>query len=147
MRVSTKSLVGMAKKMAVPVGAIATLLFTLSLLLGHNVAHAASSSAAAPLDNSSVAPLVALDNAVEAVAARVTPAVVTVSVTARARERTTVGDDEGVNADHFTMRVHQRTARVAGVDRRICLDIVAGRAPILRIGIGPVEGADNATGH
>ncbi len=84
MRVSTKSLVGMAKKMAVPVGAIATLLFTLSLLLGHNVAHAASSSAAAPLDNSSVAPLVALDNAVEAVAARVTPAVVTVSVTARA---------------------------------------------------------------
>ena len=40
-------------------------------------------AAAGPLDDSSVSALVALDNAVEAVAARVTPAVVNVAVTSR----------------------------------------------------------------
>ena len=49
----------------------------------------------APMDDNSVSSLVALDNAVEAVAARVTPAVVNVAVTARVSERETDGDDDG----------------------------------------------------
>ena len=49
----------------------------------HSVAHAAAIVPGAPMDDNSVSSLVSLDNAVEAVAARVTPAVVNVSVTAR----------------------------------------------------------------
>jgi serine protease Do len=48
---------------------------------------------AAPLDDNSVSSLVALDNAVEAVAARVTPAVVNVSVTAKGPAEDAEDDD------------------------------------------------------
>jgi len=81
MSASTNSLIAKGKKFAVPAGAVAMLLLAFAYLLGHNTAHAASAAAsngAAPLDDSSVSSLVALDNAVEAVAARVTPAVVNV---------------------------------------------------------------------
>jgi serine protease Do len=64
------------------------LLFAIAFVFSHNVAQAAAGAAAigaaAPMDEGSVSSLVALDNAVEAVAARVTPAVVNVSVTSRA---------------------------------------------------------------
>jgi serine protease Do len=99
MSASTNSLVERAKKLAAPVGAVAVLAFAFSYLIGHTAAHAASNGAAAngaaPLDDSSVSSLVALDNAVEAVAARVTPAVVNVSVTekASASEEADGGDD------------------------------------------------------
>src|ERR1700739_1112365 len=83
MPASTNSLVAIAKRFGIPAGAAATVLLGLVCVFGHNTAHAAA-SAAAPLDNSSVAPLISLDDAVEAVAARVTPAVVNVSVTSRA---------------------------------------------------------------
>jgi serine protease Do len=66
------------------------------LLIGHT-AHAAAGTAAlsggAPMDDNSVSSLVALDNAVEAVAARVTPAVVNVSVTARMSAQDAENDD------------------------------------------------------
>jgi len=75
----TNSLGAKAKRLAVPAGILATLLFACAFLFDHNRAHAASG----PLDDATVAPLVALDNAVEAVAAHVTPAVVSVAVTAR----------------------------------------------------------------
>jgi len=82
MPASTKSLVSMAKRFAVPATTIAALLLAAVFVCDHYPAHAAS--AAAPLDDNSVSSLVALDNAVEAVAARVTPAVVNVAVTSRA---------------------------------------------------------------
>jgi serine protease Do len=63
------------------------------LLASHNVAHAAI-GAAAPLDQSAVSPIVALDNAVEAVAARVTPAVVSVSVASKPNTKVVVEDRE-----------------------------------------------------
>jgi serine protease Do len=47
------------------------------------------------MDDNSVSSLVALDNAVEAVAARVTPAVVNVAVTARVSGQDADGDDDG----------------------------------------------------
>ena len=80
MQPSTNSLVAKVKRLAIPVGAIATVLFALAFAFDHSRAHAA---AAAPMDDSSVSSLVSLDNAVEAVAARVTPAVVNVAVTSR----------------------------------------------------------------
>ena len=85
MSASTNSLVVKAKRFAAPVGAVVTLLFAIVFVCDHSIAHAsggAAIGAAAPMDDSSVSSLVALDNAVEAVAARVTPAVVNVSVTA-----------------------------------------------------------------
>ena len=83
MRASTNSLVARTKKFAAPAGAVATLLLVATFMLGHKAVHAASSGAS-PLDDNSVSSLVALDNAVETVAARVTPAVVNVSVTSHA---------------------------------------------------------------
>jgi serine protease Do len=87
MSVSTSELVASAKRLAGPIGAVVALVFAVVFICDHSIAHAASGAAtgaAAPIDDSSVSSLVALDNAVEAVAARVTPAVVNVSVTSRA---------------------------------------------------------------
>lgn len=87
MSATTNSLVAKAKRYAIPLGSVAGVLLSAAFLFNHDVAHAAV-GAAAPIDDNSVSSLVALDNAVEAVAARVTPAVVNVSVTARS-----TGDD------------------------------------------------------
>jgi serine protease Do len=86
------------KKYAAPLIASATLIVTFAFLSGHNSAHAAA-AAAGPLDDSSVSSLVALDNAVEAVAARVTPAVVNVAVTSRvsADQTSEDGQDGGAS--------------------------------------------------
>ena len=83
MSMTTNSLVALVKKLAVPAGIFATVLFSLAFFFDHSKAHAA---AAGPLDESSVSSLIALDNAVEAVASRVTPAVVNVAVTSRVSE-------------------------------------------------------------
>jgi serine protease Do len=75
---TTNKLVAIAKKMAVP--AVVAGAFTLgaALFVGHASVHAASA-----IDDNSVAALTSLDHAMEAVAARVTPAVVNVAVTAK----------------------------------------------------------------
>jgi len=92
MSASTNSLVAKAKRFGLPAGVLAALLVSIPFLLCHNHVHAASS--AAPMDDNSVSSLVALDNAVEAVAARVTPAVVNVSVTSRVTQDQEGGDDQ-----------------------------------------------------
>jgi serine protease Do len=92
----TNSLVASLKRFALPAGSAAAVLVVGSgLLLNHVSVHAASAAAAAaaPLDDSSVSSLVSLDNAVEAVAARVTPAVVNVSVTSRGSAQETADED------------------------------------------------------
>ncbi len=82
MSASTKSLVAKIKRLTLSAGSI--------LAAGAVILIAAQARAAAPagaqLDQNAVAPLVALDNAVEAVAARVTPAVVNVAVTSKGSE-------------------------------------------------------------
>ncbi|MGB6746341.1 MAG: protease Do, partial [Terracidiphilus sp.] len=95
---TTNSLVAKTKKYAAPLIASATLIVTFAFLSGHNSAHAAA-AASGPLDDSSVSSLVALDNAVEAVAARVTPAVVNVQVTSRvsADDASNNGQDGGIS--------------------------------------------------
>lgn len=94
----TNSLVAKTKRCAAPLIASATLIVTFAFMSGHNSAHAAA-AAAGPLDESSVSSLVALDNAVEAVAARVTPAVVNVAVTSRvtADQTSEDGQDGGAS--------------------------------------------------
>ncbi len=58
-------------------------------------ARPASAAPAPALDNSSIAPLVSLDNAMEALTARVTPAVVNVTVTSKVSPRETADDQGG----------------------------------------------------
>ena len=94
MTVTTKSLVARIKRLAVPAGILSTLLFVGAFALDYSKAHAAA-AAAGPMDDASVSSLVALDNAVEAVAARVTPAVVTVEVTSRVSPDEQVDDNGG----------------------------------------------------
>lgn len=91
MSASTNSLVAKAKKFGFPIGAIAALLLSVPFVVCHQRVNAASY--ASPMDDNSVSSLVSLDNAVEAVAARVTPSVVNVSVTAR------VSGDQEVDGD------------------------------------------------
>ena len=96
MSVTTNSLVVNAKKFGAPAAAAAAVLLAFGFLICHT-AHAAADGAAlngaAPMDDSSVSSLVALDNAVEAVAARVTPAVVNVAVTSRLSAQDADSDD------------------------------------------------------
>ena len=87
MSASTKSLRAMARKLPLPIGVFALVLFAFAFVFEHNPVKAAPSAAGAPLDDSSVSALSALDQAVEAVAARVTPAVVNVAVTSRNHEQ------------------------------------------------------------
>jgi len=79
--------------MLIPAGCASALILAGALVFNHSEAHAAIGTAA-PLDESAVSPLSALDNAVEAVATRVTPAVVNVAVTSRHS-----GDEADGNAD------------------------------------------------
>jgi serine protease Do len=68
--------------MVIPAGCASALILAGALAFNHSEAHAAIGTAA-PLDQSAVSPLTALDNAMEAVSSRVTPAVVNVAVTAK----------------------------------------------------------------
>jgi serine protease Do len=84
MSFETNKLVGKAGRFGAPVGAAVALVLAATLFFHHSSGvHAAMISSPAPMDDNSVSSLVSLDNAVEAVAARVTPAVVNVAVTSR----------------------------------------------------------------
>ena len=80
MSISTKSLVTGAGRYVAPALLSAVVAVGAVALVNHNAVHA-SAVTAAPLDDHSVAALTALDSAMEAVAARVTPAVVNIAVT------------------------------------------------------------------
>ena len=79
---STNQLVTGVKKFAAPAAMVGAFALGAALFVGHGRVHAAA-AAAMPMDDSSVSALTALDHAMEAVAARVTPAVVYVEVTAK----------------------------------------------------------------
>ncbi len=90
----TNQLVSRMRSFAKPAGAVAALVVAAGLLFQHSV-HAAGMSPAAPaLNDNSVAPLISLDEAVESVASRVTPAVVNVAVTSH-RDEQQASDEEG----------------------------------------------------
>ena len=100
MSATTNSLSAKFKKWAIPAAGAAALVCGIVFLLSHCVVRAAAQSADAPLSANSVSPLVALDNAVETVAAHVTPAVVSVSVTSRVHpEENASGDGPNSGPD------------------------------------------------
>src|SRR5258708_33510345 len=95
MSLETNKLVGKAGRFGAPVGAVLALVLAATFFFHHNNGvHAAMISSPAPMDDNSVSSLVALDNAVEAVAARVTPAVVNVAVTSRGSSMHEMGGGE-----------------------------------------------------
>src|ERR1700678_2960472 len=90
----TNKLVGRTGRFAVPAGAALALVLAATMFFHHNGVHAAMISSPAPMQDDSVSSLVSLDNAVEAVAARVTPAVVNVAVTSRGSAEHEAGEEQ-----------------------------------------------------
>src|SRR6202035_1507563 len=88
-----------AKAYAAPLLAFALVLSTGALIVGHRHVDAATAAdnSIAPINNSSIDPLLALDQATEAVASHVTPAVVNIAVTSRGHEAAAEaqGEDQG----------------------------------------------------
>lgn len=86
---TTNPLVGKGlRKAAAPLTLVAAFAVGGALFVGHGGVHAAS-MAAAPMDDNSVSALTSLDHAMEAVAAKVTPAVVNIAVTSKGNEEET----------------------------------------------------------
>src|SRR5260370_29872251 len=83
MSFETNKLVGKAGRFGAPIGAALALVLAATFFIHHSGVHAAMISSPPPMDDNSVSSLVALDNAVEAVAARVTPSVGKCAVTSR----------------------------------------------------------------
>ena len=90
----TNKLVDKAGRFAAPAGAAVALVLAATMFFHHNGVHAAMISSPAPMQDESVSSLVALDNAVEAVAARVSPAVVNVAVTSRGSAEHESGEEQ-----------------------------------------------------
>ena len=81
----TNNLVDKLRSSMVPASVAATVALGVVLFVNHNGVHA-SAVTASPLDDHSVAALTSLDNAMESVAARVTPAVVNIAVTSKGND-------------------------------------------------------------
>jgi serine protease Do len=93
---ATNQLVGRpgTKRLGLSAGALLTAALAVSVFFHESAVHAAS--VPSPLDDNSVAALTALDNAVESVAARVSPAVVNVAVTSRGSEEQADGQEQAL---------------------------------------------------
>ena len=90
---ATNHLVAVAKKLAAPAAIVGSFALGAAIFVGHGKVSAASTTP--PLSDQSVAPLVQLDKAMEAVAAKVTPSVVNVAVTARGNPDEEQGGNSG----------------------------------------------------
>jgi serine protease Do len=90
---TTNQLVANSKKLAVPAAIAGAFVLGAAFFAGHGRVHAAA--AAMPMDENSVSALTSLDEAMEAVTAKVTPAVVNVAVTSRGHMDEQNSDDEG----------------------------------------------------
>ncbi len=90
---STNHLVATAKKLSAPLAVVAAFILGAAVFVGFGRVQAASAAAAMPLGDDSVSALTSLDRAMEAVASKVTPAVVNVAVTSRPTDQE--GEDEG----------------------------------------------------
>jgi serine protease Do len=88
---TTNQLIASAKKLTVPAAIAGAFVLGAAFYTGHGRVHAASN---APLDDNSVSALTSLDHAMEAVASKVTPAVVNVAVTSRGNSEEQ-GDEQG----------------------------------------------------
>src|ERR1700733_603320 len=94
MSLETNKLVGRAGRIGAPAGAAVALVLAATMCFHHSGVHAAMISSPAPIDDNSVSSLVALDHAVEAVASRVSPAVVNIQVTSRGSSEREAGGEQ-----------------------------------------------------
>jgi serine protease Do len=90
MKQATNQLVATAKRLSGPATVVGAFALGAALFVGHGRVHAASA-----MDDNSVSALTSLDQAMEAVASKVTPAVVNVAVTARGSAEEMQGADGG----------------------------------------------------
>ena len=91
---STKSVVGRLERYIVPSGVASVVALGAVLVFNANGVHAAAASASA-LDDHSVTALTSLDQAMESVASRVTPAVVNIAVTSTPSAEETAQEGQG----------------------------------------------------
>ncbi len=91
---ATNHLIASLRKFAAPASVAGAFALGAAMFAGHGRVHAA---AAMPLDDDSVSALTSLDHAMEAVASKVTPAVVNVAVTSKVNPDEQQGDDEDDN--------------------------------------------------
>ena len=96
MPVSTNQLVVAGRKMAVPAAIVAAFALGAAVFVGHGRVNAATGTAA-PMDDGTVSALTQLDHAMEAIASRVTPAVVTVEVTSKDNQNSAFSDGQMPN--------------------------------------------------
>ena len=89
MLLTTNQLVALAKKISAPAAVVGAFVLGAALFVGHDNVHAASA-----IDENSVSALTSLDHAMEAVASRVTPAVVNVAVTSRSTGEAAASDGQ-----------------------------------------------------
>ena len=88
----TNQLVASAKRLSVPAAIAGAFVLGAAFFAGHGPVRAAG---AMPLDDNSISALTSLDHAMEAVASKVTPAVVNVAVTSRGpSEEESMNDNE-----------------------------------------------------
>lgn len=107
MHSATKFLVTRTRQLLAGAGVLTAATLIAVATVTHKPVHAAAGAAlnaTRPLDDSSVSSLVELDKAVEAVAARVTPAVVNVQVTSRVMADADDDDDKNENGQGFSFR-------------------------------------------
>ena len=105
MHEETNLLRARAKRFAAPLLAFALILFTGAFVFGHRHVNAATApdNTITPINNASIDPLLALDQATEAVASRVTPAVVNIAVTSHGPEQPAEAEgDEGEGDNPFS---------------------------------------------
>jgi serine protease Do len=93
MSASTNQLVVKAKKLAIPAALAGSFALGAAIFVGNGGVHAAAFSAS-PLDDHSVSALTSLDQAMESVASRVTPAVVNIAVTSKGQQHEIADSDD-----------------------------------------------------
>ena len=101
MSYGTNKLVGSGSKYALPVGIVGGFVLAGAMFAGFGGVHAASMGAAAPVPDESVMALTNLDHAMEAVTARVTPAVVNVMVTSKGNDEEQAQNGSGGGQNPF----------------------------------------------
>jgi serine protease Do len=92
---TTNLLRAQVKRFTAPLLALTLLLFTAAFVLVHQQVNAAMAPSTAPLTDDSISPLVSLDQAVEAVASKVTPSVVNIAVTSHVHQQDAEAQGEG----------------------------------------------------
>jgi serine protease Do len=136
MSIETNKLVGKVGRFAAPTGAALALVLGATIFFHHNGVHAAMISSPAPIDDNSVSALVSLDSAVEAVASRVSPAVVNIQVTSRGSSDHEVGGEQDQSQQGGPQQVPPGFAQFFGPNGPFGGGMQGPRQPQIEHGVG-----------